>query len=237
VIVVLGLVGCASPGGAEADLAGQDDADGEAAAFAPLPATDSTFAPVDVPPDGSTGTTSSVPSPRPSPDSGQMAGLVIAPESDGGIAYDRGLFEHWVDADGDGCDTRCEVLEEEQRDDLPGLRSGWISLYDGYTTDDASELEVDHVVALSEAWRSGAHAWDPARRRSFANDLDEPDALIAVTAATNRSKGDGDPARWQPSNRDGWCRWTQAWVRVKVKWALTADEPEVAALRNVLALC
>src|SRR5690606_9096592 len=112
-----------------------------------------------------------------------------------------------------------------------------LSIYDGYSTPDASELDVDHVGALGEAWRSGAPSWDAWRRRAFANDLDEPGALIAVSASTNRSKSDRDPASWQPPNRDAWCQWGRAWVRVKVKWGLTADEAEVRALENILAGC
>lgn len=165
-----------------------------------------------------------------------LAQLVEAPESSG-EGYDRALFEHWIDADRDGCDTRCEVLAAERRADLPGLASGWLSIYDGYSTDDPSELDVDHVVALGEAWRSGADTWDPARRQAFANDLDEPDALIAVTASTNRSKSDQDPADWQPPNPGAWCQWGLGWVRVKIKWGLTADEAEVRALTNVLSGC
>ncbi len=160
--------------------------------------------------------------------------LVVAPEGprDG---YDRSLFEHWVDADGDGCDSRCEVLEAERRTDLAGLPGGgWLSAYDGYSTPDPSELEVDHVVALAEAWDSGAARWDADRRRAFANDLD---ALTAVTAATNRSKSDRDPADWQPPARDAWCGFAAQWVDTKVRWSLTADEAEVDALRNLLRDC
>lgn len=92
------------------------------------------------------------------------------------------------------------------RSTLPGLPDGgWLSAYDGYTTSDPSELDIDHVVPLGEAWRSGASRWDPARRAAFANDLDAPQALIAVTAATNRSKSDSDPAIWQPPNTNHWC--------------------------------
>lgn len=163
--------------------------------------------------------------------------LVVAPEGprDG---YDRSLFEHWVDADGDGCDTRCEVLAAERRADLAGLPAGgWLSIYDGYWTDDPSELDVDHVVALAEAWESGASGWDAATRRAFANDLDHPGALVAVTAATNRSKSDRDPASWQPPNRDAWCEFAASWVWTKVRWRLTADLAEVQALRNMLAGC
>lgn len=131
----------------------------------------------------------------------------MAPEGDGdGDGYECELFgDGWIDADGDGCDTRREVLIAESTSpaqvDPFGcevIAGDWVSAYDGYSTDDPTELEIDHVVALSEAWRSGAAAWPEDRRLAFANDLDSPAALVAVTAATNRSKGDRDPASWQP---------------------------------------
>lgn len=186
-------------------------------------------------------TPTSSPKPTPAPPASSASALIdqlsVAPEGSG-AAYDRDLFDHWIDEDGDGCHTRCEVLEAERRTDLPGLPGGgWLSIYDGYSTDDSSELDVDHVVALGEAWRSGADTWDAARRRAFANDLDEPDALIEVTASTNRSKSDRDPASWQPPNRDAWCQFGLGWARVKIKWNLTADEAEVRALRNIVAGC
>lgn len=158
--------------------------------------------------------------------------------------YHRDRFGSWVDADGDGCDTRAEVLIAESRVraqvDPAGCRvvaGDWLSAYDGYSTTDPSELEIDHVVPLAEAWRSGAWAWGPARRVAFANDLDEPRALAAVTAAANQAKRDRDPAAWQPSNRDAWCDYADAWVAVKLRWGLTADEAEVQALRSMLAGC
>lgn len=165
-----------------------------------------------------------------------LASLVVAPETprDG---YDRDLFTQWVDKDGDGCDTRCEVLQAQRRIDLPGLpASGWLSLYEGYSSDDPSEFDIDHVVALSEAWDSGASTWDEARREAFANDL-ESGQLLAVTAATNRSKSDRDPADWQPPDRSAWCEFGTAWVGVKSTWGLTADQREVDALRNILREC
>jgi hypothetical protein len=161
---------------------------------------------------------------------------VVAPEV-AAAGFQRGFFEHWVDVDGDGCDTRCEVLEAERREDLPGLGVGWVSIYDGYGTSHPEELEIDHVVALREAWQSGADEWDPARRRAFANDLDEPGALIAVTASTNAAKSDRDPAEWQPPAPTGWCEFARSWTAVKVKWQLTADPAEVRALGNMLAAC
>ncbi|MBK5222500.1 MAG: HNH endonuclease [Acidimicrobiia bacterium] len=163
--------------------------------------------------------------------------LIVAPEAES-ATYDRDRFSHWIDADGNGCHTRCEVLAEERLDSLPGLAGGgWLSTYDGYSTDDASELEVDHVVALSEAWRSGAWSWSDARRRDFANDLDHPGALTAVTAATNRSKSDRDPSSWQPPNREAWCGYASDWVSTKVRWGLSADDAEVRALTNMLNGC
>jgi hypothetical protein len=152
--------------------------------------------------------------------------------------YSRDLFAGWSDADDNGCDTRCEVLAAERHDSLPGLPDGgWLSPYDGYSTPDESELDIDHLVPLAEAWRSGASRWDPARRAAFANDLDAPESLIAVTAATNRSKSDSDPAGWQPPNTAHWCNYVSDWVTVKLRWGLTADPAEVTALTNMAARC
>ena len=128
--------------------------------------------------------------------------------------------------------TTVVVLEAERRPDV-----GWVSIYDGFVTNDPSKLEVDHVVALAEAWRSGAWAWDNSRREAFANDLDEPDALIAVSSSSNQSKADKDPAEWRPPARGSWCQWANGWLRVKVKWGLSADQREADALRSILAGC
>jgi hypothetical protein len=181
--------------------------------------------------------------PRGSATNASLDELRVAPEVPSS-GYDRTPFDHWVDADGDGCDTRDEVLIEESTTpaqvDPFGchvVAGDWTSIYDGYSTDDPSELEVDHVVALAEAWRSGAAAWDADRRRAFANDLGDAGALIAVTAAMNRSKGDKDPAEWQPPDRGAWCEFAGAWVRVKVRWNLTVDSAEHQALRNMLRSC
>ncbi len=170
--------------------------------------------------------------------------LVVTPET-GADSYDRDMFGgSWIDADGDGCDTRAEVLITESRTPAQvdpygcGIVAGdWVSTYDGYTTPDPTELEIDHVVALAEAWRSGASQWDDATRLAYANDLDEPTALAAVTAATNQSKSDRDPASWQPPDATAWCAFATAWVTVKVRWGLTADRLEVDTLRNMLAAC
>ncbi len=194
------------------------------------PATTTTAQPTTAP------VTTVTPPPATGGDGSTVDALTVAPP-DRDVGYDRDLFVHWIDANRDSCDTRCEVLKRQRRMDLAGLPGGgWLSAYDGYTTPDSSELDVDHVVPLHEAWLSGAAAWDAPTRTAFANDLASPE-LLAVTAATNRSKGDKDPANWQPPSREEWCAYASAWVTIKVRWHLTADEREVSALRNMLQGC
>lgn len=172
-----------------------------------------------------------------------LAQLVVAPEGPDDD-YDRKLFPHWVTGDDRGCDTRSLVLQEESislaQVDFPGcvvVAGDWVSPYDGVEVDDPAELDIDHVVPLAEAWRSGAHAWDDDDRRAFANDLDNPGALVAVTATTNRAKGDADPADWRPPDESIWCDYATDWITVKVQWELTVDEDEHAALVEMLATC
>jgi len=170
-----------------------------------------------------------------------LVSLVIEPESPD--PYNRSLFRHWIDADGDGCNARREVLIAEaieaptigDRCDLIG--GLWYSAFDGVTTDDDSSFDVDHMVPLSEAWDSGANEWSSDRRRAFANDLDLPQALIAVSASSNRSKGDKDPADWLPPLQSYRCQYVEDWVRVKVKWELSVDQREFSAIRGLLATC
>ncbi len=172
-----------------------------------------------------------------------LAGLRIAPEG-ARTGYDRDLFTHWVDADGDRCDTREEVLIAESLSQAQVDPSGckviagdWFSAYDGLTFSDPSELDIDHMVALAEAWDSGAAGWDAARRRAFANDLDHPEALRAVSASSNRSKSDLDPGQWKPTRDAAWCDYANDWVTVKKAWDLTADQNEVDDLKVMLRTC
>ena len=165
-----------------------------------------------------------------------IAGLTIQPEVVGG--YDRDLFRHWIDADGDGCDTRREVLIAESTTPVNvgagcSISGGtWVSAYDGVTTSDASKFDVDHFVPLAEAWRSGAHAWDSTTRRNFANDLGYEMSLIAVSASSNRSKSDRDPSRWMPPSSSFKCEYVYSWIQVKLRWKLTIDSAEATALQN-----
>lgn len=167
--------------------------------------------------------------------------LRVEPEFVGG--YDRDLFRHWIDADGDGCDARREVLIAESLTPMSvgarcSLSGGqWSSAFDGVVTTDASSFDIDHFVPLKEAWDSGAHGWDSGTRQRFANDLGYAGSLIAVSASSNRSKGASDPAEWMPPNRSYWCVYLVTWVEVKIRWNLSADSSEVAAIRSAGAGC
>ncbi len=168
--------------------------------------------------------------------------LELAPEGPR-EGYVREAFKHWVDADRDGCDTRKEVLIEESL--IPATQEAgclvsageWFSPYDATTFVAPGGLDIDHVVPLGEAWDSGASGWDSSRRQDYANDLDHPEALIAVSAASNRSKSDRDPAEWKPPNVGYWCQYVSDWVTVKVTWELSSDAAEVQALEEMLVTC
>jgi hypothetical protein len=167
--------------------------------------------------------------------------LVVAAEQ--GQGYDRDLFRHWIDADGDGCNTRKEVLiaEAKVKPSIYGncsLSGGqWYSVYDQVTTTDPSDFDVDHFVPLKEAWDSGAYAWSSDKRKEFANDLGFGGSLIAVTASSNRSKSDRDPADWLPANTDYHCQYITNWVKVKIRWGLSVDREELATLRQRAKSC
>jgi uncharacterized membrane protein YhaH (DUF805 family) len=167
--------------------------------------------------------------------------LRVEPEVQAG--YDRDLFRHWIDADGDGCDARREVLIAESTTPVSvssgcSLSGGtWYSAFEGVTTTDASSFDIDHFVPLKEAWDSGAHAWDSGTRQRFANDLEFAGSLIAVSASSNRSKGASDPAEWLPPNRSYRCVYLVTWVEVKLRWNLSADPGEIAAIRSAGSGC
>ena len=153
--------------------------------------------------------------------------------------YSRDLFRLWSDLDGDGCDTRQQVLIAERTSGTVRgcsvIGGSWTSAYDGVVTTDSSSFDIDHVVPLAEAWDSGAWNWSPDRRERFANDTGYAGSLIAVSASSNRSKGDRDPAEWMPARNR--CAYAKTWIAVKYRWRLTVDAAEKAALRRILLRC
>lgn len=161
---------------------------------------------------------------------GLLGALKVLPEET--TPYDRSLFQHWIDADGDQCNTREEVLIAESQ--VPatvgagctvtaGQWSGW---YGGGTAFDASGIEIDHFVALAEAWDSGAAHWTADQRRDFANDLAIDESLVAVTSSINQSKSAYDPAEWMPSDWRLQCQYVTSWLEVKYRWNLAVDQTE-----------
>ncbi|MFD7390602.1 HNH endonuclease family protein [Streptomyces sp. NPDC059852] len=169
---------------------------------------------------------------------GYLSQLTVAAENRTG--YDRDLFPHWITQSGT-CNTRETVLKRDGSnvvtDSSCAATSGsWYSPYDGATWTAASDLDIDHVVPLAEAWDSGAGSWTTSRRQAFANDLTRPQ-LIAVTDNVNQAKGDQDPATWMPSRTAYRCTYVRAWVQVKYYYDLSVDSAEKSALQNHLASC
>jgi hypothetical protein len=102
-------------------------------------------------------------------------------------------------------------------------------------TRDSTAFDIDHMVPLAEAWDSGAKRWTADTRRRFANDLGDGRALVAVSLASNRSKGDRDPADWLP--QFGKCMYVRHWVAVKIRWRLNVDAVEKQTLTDLAAGC
>jgi hypothetical protein len=172
-----------------------------------------------------------------------VAALPQAAESRAG--YDRAKFPHWnAGSDpGDGCDTRQEVLLAEAVSAPtvePGCRlvgGTWWSYYDAREVTSAAAVDVTHTVPLAEAWESGASEWTTERREAYANDLGDPRTLNAVSAASHRSRGDQDPARWLPPNTQATCRYIAEWTAVKLRWRFTADRNERESLGRLAESC
>jgi hypothetical protein len=112
----------------------------------------------------------------------------------------------------------------------------WHSPYDGGTWTAASDVDIDHMVPLKNAWISGAWAWSTSRRESFANDLSHPQ-LWAVTDNVNQAKSDQSPDSWKPPLTSFHCTYARAWVEVKYVWALTVTTAEKSALTSMLNTC
>ena len=159
--------------------------------------------------------------------------------------YDRDDWRQWVDDDGDCQNARHETLIEESRiavtftdEERCSVSTGeWLDPYTGDILTSARDLDVDHMVPLSNAHRSGAWAWDDARRRAYANDLSYANHLIAVTNSVNRAKSDQGPERWKPPDESYWCQYATDWATIKAAWGLSATQAEWDALLSMTATC
>jgi hypothetical protein len=177
-----------------------------------------------------------------------LAGLAVkgrAPRT----GYRRDLFGRgWVDVDRNGCDTRNDVLRRDLRDPVvrPGTNGCVVDrgeLLDPYTGETiafvkgnttSTLVQIDHVVALSDAWQKGAQAWTTEQRTRFAND---PENLLAVSQRANQAKKDGDAATWLPPNKAFRCEYVTRQVRIKATYGLWVTPAERDALDRQLRHC
>lgn len=158
--------------------------------------------------------------------------------------YDRDKFRHWVNVEGK-CSAREFVLITEStatvkysnEEECKVSTGVWLSLYDGKTVKSAGDIDIDHMVPLKEAWESGAASWNSNKRRSYANDIEYPKSLIAVSASSNRSKSDRDPADWLPEVKSYACTYIADWVSVKYRWKLSVDKTEKKVLDSYAKKC
>jgi Protein of unknown function (DUF1524) len=168
-----------------------------------------------------------------------LATLTVAPLGSG-AGYSRDQFPHWWTVSG-ACNTREVVLQRDGSNvrvdsSCAAISGSWFSPYDGATWFAASDVDIDHIVPLSNAWRSGARGWTLAKREAFANDRNHPQ-LIAVTDNVNQSKGDQSPDQWKPPRTAYWCTYAKMWITSKDEWGLTITSSERSALTDMLNRC
>jgi hypothetical protein len=150
----------------------------------------------------------------------------------------------WLDADRDCQTTRHEVLIEESLTvvlfDERGcivMAGTWQDPYGGETFTTPSDLDIDHLVPLAHAHISGGSGWDPDRKQAYANDLANPEHLLAVKAQLNRQKGDKGPDQWKPPRQEFWCEYAAAWLAVKKQWHLMLTADEAGAIAEMMRTC
>ncbi len=159
--------------------------------------------------------------------------------------YSRAQFPHWSDLDRNGCDARNDILKRDLTEVVFKVGTRDCKVLSGVLLDPFSNkvltftsiksaVDIDHVVALSNAWQTGAAYFDRNIRSQIAND---PLNLLAVDAKLNRQKGDGDAATWLPPNKAFRCEYVSRQVSVKAKYSLWVTSPEKEAILRVLSNC
>jgi len=162
--------------------------------------------------------------------------------------YSRSKFgPAWADVDRNGCDTRNDILRRDLVSRVLSAGSRCIVqrgiLHDPYTgrtirfvrgVRTSSAVQIDHVVALAAAWRTGAKGWSARKRLLYAND---PVVLLAVDGPTNAKKGDRDASQWLPPRQAFDCRYVAKQIAIKQKWGLWVTRPEDQAMARVLSRC
>lgn len=184
--------------------------------------------------------------PSPSEARSILRGIEVSPA--GSMAgYSREEFPHWA-ADGTGfgweepdgsCDVRDDALVRDGRgvevDEECSITAGrWLDPFTGTTLTDSGDVDIDHIVPLANAWRSGASDWNEGQREAYAND---PGVLLSVDDGANQIKGDKGPEAWLPPNAEYHCEYARRWISIKHDWNLTVNPQEKSALQELLQGC
>ena len=159
--------------------------------------------------------------------------------------YARSQFPHWSDPDRNGCDARNDTLKRDLTNitykagtrDCKVIAGQLLDPFSGKVITFSTTkvvIDIDHVVALSNAWQTGAAYLDKNKRSQIAND---PLNLLAVDSKLNRQKGDGDAATWLPPNKTFRCEYVARQVAVKAKYGLWVTQPEKVAIDKILSTC
>jgi hypothetical protein len=177
-----------------------------------------------------------------------LAGIVVIDVPEGIPTYVRAEWRHWTVPYTPCRNVRAEVLIRDSfipvtfRPRADGREcavatGSWIDLYAGGEYADAAQLQIDHMVPLANAHRSGGWAWGAPERAAYANDLDNPRHLVAVSGSVNGSKSDRGPEAWRPPLASYWCSYATDWTVIKYTWSLRISPAESAALGEMLASC
>ena len=150
-------------------------------------------------------------------------------KDDIGGEYNREDWGNWIDEDGDGLNTRHEVLAEESLikpviSNNKVVSGKWFDKYTGKYFTNPSDLDIDHLVPLKNAYISGASNWSKKKKSRYYNYLKYDNHLIAVSKSANRNKSDKSPVDWLPPNEEYQCEYVREWFKIKTAWGLTIEE-------------
>lgn len=169
--------------------------------------------------------------------------------------YNRSDWIHWTDEDKDGLNTRNEVLVRDntgllrystiegslqgkfskrlkhRKTETSTLSGTWVCPYTHKIFYKASELDIDHIVPLSNAYRSGGNTWSKEKKKEFANDQEN---LLCVEDNVNRQKGDKSPDQWKPPVKEYWSTYALLWIKIKTKYNLSYTKEETIALQEMI---
>ena len=150
-------------------------------------------------------------------------------KKDIGGEYNREDWGNWIDEDGDGLNTRHEVLAEESLikpviSNNKVVSGKWFDKYTGKYFTNPSDLDIDHLVPLKNAYISGASNWSKKKKNRYYNYLKYDNHLIAVSKSANRNKSDKSPVDWLPPNEEYQCEYVREWFKIKTAWGLAIED-------------